>query len=392
MTQNTQIDQKIINNAISAYLMLFISGAFLLNTDNIYINNSFVKSHTKRALLLHIIALFSYIVFISNSFLIGISLFGYNLNSIIASTIFLIVLAFMLYGMYKAQLGEAFHIKELILKWEKKKIILSQTNNKLKEQEKLTFILGFIPFIWYIINGSHSQNNTIKNIIFINQVSSVFIMCVYLFWYTNLSVIFGLIYLIYWVFSSINLVVNNSIFLVNFKRIYSMEDAMLFVKSICIYLKKYFWKQVFSGFRSVYEWKKEQRISDEKYNEKLLEEKKDTSIPKIIIYIPFINLIFLFLRQSKYRFHIINWLMITLLFILCFILQYFHVLWFQFHVLLFFPMFFWIGFLHSRPAYKMPFIYDVFESLTFTKKKIIASKQAIQKKHNEEHSENIIVK
>lgn len=40
------LNQKIINNAISAYLMLFISWMLLLNKTNKNINNSFVRSHT----------------------------------------------------------------------------------------------------------------------------------------------------------------------------------------------------------------------------------------------------------------------------------------------------------------------------------------------------------
>lgn len=42
-----QKDRKIINNAISAYFMIFVSGFFLLNKDNPYLNNDFVKGHTR---------------------------------------------------------------------------------------------------------------------------------------------------------------------------------------------------------------------------------------------------------------------------------------------------------------------------------------------------------
>jgi len=64
-----EIHQKSKNNAISAYLMLFISGLFIFNKSNEYINNNFVKSHTKVAFLIHISFLLNYIVFISFDFL-----------------------------------------------------------------------------------------------------------------------------------------------------------------------------------------------------------------------------------------------------------------------------------------------------------------------------------
>jgi hypothetical protein len=51
---NNNISEKVKGNAISAYLMVFISGLFLLNKTEPNINNSFVKSHTKSAMLIHL--------------------------------------------------------------------------------------------------------------------------------------------------------------------------------------------------------------------------------------------------------------------------------------------------------------------------------------------------
>ena len=45
------INNKIINNAVSAYLMLFISWMLLINKSNPYINNDFVKNHTKSSII-----------------------------------------------------------------------------------------------------------------------------------------------------------------------------------------------------------------------------------------------------------------------------------------------------------------------------------------------------
>ncbi|NCO31585.1 hypothetical protein GW891_01940 [bacterium] len=60
-----KINQKVINNAISAYLMVFISWLFLFNKDNENINNDFVKNHTKSAMTIHLMIILNYIIFVS---------------------------------------------------------------------------------------------------------------------------------------------------------------------------------------------------------------------------------------------------------------------------------------------------------------------------------------
>jgi len=96
MEQNI-IHKKSINNAISAYLMVFISSLFLFNKKNEYVNNEFVKSHTKIAFLIHFSFLLTYIIFISFSFLKNVSILNYNLNYFLASTIFTFLFITLLY-------------------------------------------------------------------------------------------------------------------------------------------------------------------------------------------------------------------------------------------------------------------------------------------------------
>jgi uncharacterized membrane protein len=67
LENNGNISQKVIGNAISAYLLMFISGLFFFNKTNENINHPFVKAHTKTAMLIHLGFLVTYIVFISNS-------------------------------------------------------------------------------------------------------------------------------------------------------------------------------------------------------------------------------------------------------------------------------------------------------------------------------------
>jgi len=54
--ENTQehIKDKIKNNAIIAYLFIFVNITFLFNKNNALLNNDFVKNHTKTAILIHL--------------------------------------------------------------------------------------------------------------------------------------------------------------------------------------------------------------------------------------------------------------------------------------------------------------------------------------------------
>jgi hypothetical protein len=58
--ENTQehleenIEDKIKNNAIIAYLFILVNITFLFNKSNRLLDNSFVKNHTKTAILIHL--------------------------------------------------------------------------------------------------------------------------------------------------------------------------------------------------------------------------------------------------------------------------------------------------------------------------------------------------
>lgn len=64
MEHPIETNEKIRKNAISAYLMLFVSGFFLSNTHNPLLANDFVKAHTKTAFLLHISFLAVVLIFL----------------------------------------------------------------------------------------------------------------------------------------------------------------------------------------------------------------------------------------------------------------------------------------------------------------------------------------
>jgi len=112
MSQN--IEQKTLNNAISAYLLIFISGLLLLNKDNKYINNDFVKNHVKASIIIHIWFAINYIIFITNSLWYQINIFWYWLNLIIANIIFIFLLWLTLVWIYKSYKWELFDIWNFI--------------------------------------------------------------------------------------------------------------------------------------------------------------------------------------------------------------------------------------------------------------------------------------
>ena len=67
----------------------------------------------------------------------------------------------------------------------------------------------------------------------------------------------------------------------------------------------------------------ERKQQEEIQNEQLLENLKNMKLPKFLIYIPFINIFFIFIKNSQYSFHIKNGIIITLLLSLTFLASYF---------------------------------------------------------------------
>jgi hypothetical protein len=65
--------------------------------NNEYIDNDFVKSHTKTALLLQLFLVATWFLFLHLSILSGFVFLNYGLNEIISIIFFLFTFAFMLY-------------------------------------------------------------------------------------------------------------------------------------------------------------------------------------------------------------------------------------------------------------------------------------------------------
>lgn len=388
MNKPEAIHKKTINNGISAYLMVLISGAFLFNKDNEYLNNSFVKSHTKIAFLIHISFLINYVIFISFNFLKEFSVLNYSINYVLASSIFCILFLALLYGIYKASKGEVFKISDFLTLWKTEKIVDIDGNAQLDEKDKLTLILAQVPFVWYIINGKYNEQKSVKDIVFLNMLVSIIITIIFILGYTNIVLILLLWYIIFGVFSSINILVNDTIIGLKLNFIPKPEEKITLIKSFFKYLHNYSSGKEFIWITQLKDTQRTKRSTEEAFNTSILEEKKDVPFPKFLIYIPVINIFTLKFVSTKQRFHIINWVIITLLLIIISVLNYFYILPSTFALLLLFPITFGIGYINSRPAYKMPFIYEIYETLVKIKNIFKKSKSSIAEKKAEEHIEN----
>ncbi|MDQ7022780.1 MAG: hypothetical protein Q9M97_04590 [Candidatus Gracilibacteria bacterium] len=83
--------------------------------------------------------------------------------------------------------------------------------------------------------------------------------------------------------------------------------------------------------------------------------------------------------------------MITIFFIIFIILNNYYYINSSSFILLLFPIFFGLGYINYRPAYKIPIIYDLYEILNYIKNIFIKTKKDIKKRKAENHSETMKV-
>lgn len=385
---NTQnLDPKIKANAISAYLLLFISGTFLFNKDNPLLNNSFVKSHTKVALLIHFWFLFTYIVFISFWLGFDFSILNYSLNQIIATSIFIILFIALLFWMYKASSWEEFSLVQTV-KLKNWNLFNRKEENSFNEKDKLSVILSRTPFVGFLIYPKLKDSEIIQNSTKLNMIITFIIFVLYVFWNPNLATLLLLAYIIVVVFLSINLITRSEVVNINLESIPDLKETRILIISVFKYLKLYFSTKDFRWFKEIFEQVKNEDEVRLNNDEKYLNEKADFKLPSIITYIPVLNIISLFNLNSKLQKHIINGLVITSLFILSWIF-----LWFsnKIQLLLLFPLFFGVWHLKTEASYEIPFLHDIYKILAYT---IIKTKNLfsfLHKKHKEEKSETLKV-
>ena len=381
-------NKKIIANAVSAYFMIFISLAFLFQKKNTYLNNSFVKSHTKTAFIIHMMFLITYVVFVSFGLGKEFSVLWYWVNTILASVIFIGLLAMLLYGIYRANKWEVLTADELLTLSRQDALVEVEKKN-FSEQEKVSIILSYIPFLGYIVYGQNYTNPILKNINKVALLAWIFITLLFVFSSYNLGLLFSLAYIVFVVFSCTVLISKDELIKINIDRVPGPEDKIVIQKSLLTYLGKYFWKKDFIELKKIIETKKQERILLEKKDTESLSKLSDVSLPKKLIYIPFFVLIYLPQLKSKQNLHIKNSLWITLLIILSWSIFGIHS---TVQVFALFPIAYWVW-LIDRIWYKMPYAYEaykiIFEKILW---KIFWVFKKWEKLHKTEKREKLIAK
>lgn len=375
-------------NAAVTYLMFLISWLMLLQKKQ-DINNDFVKSHVKSAMILHILISINFIIFNFFWLFKWINIWLFSLNTILIKFIFFILFSAIFIWFYKAYNWEKFKSLDFIKFKSDKKILDINKDWNFWEKDKLTFTISYIPFLWQIIWSKYDKNEYIKEILKINTFVTFILFLLFLNNYNNLYQIILLIYFIFIAFIWVTLFGKSELFTIKLNKYFHFWELYNLIKNLFIYIKNYIsWK-----FKTFEQIKLEQEKKFEQQNIKIIEEINNLekiNIPKYLIYIPIINLPLVLFKKNKYQLHIINWFIISLLFILSIILILFKIVSIKFIFIFLLPISYWIWNLYNI-YYKMPLIYDIsifFKNFfSFFKK----SKKIISEKRKEVNEVKIIV-
>lgn len=355
------MNKKIKNNAICAYFGLGL--LLMIPTKNNYINNEFVKSHSKTATLIHFIFLITYIIFISYWFLAKIHIWDFGLNNIIAPIIFILLFLLLIYWAYKASLGEDFLVKD-VTKLTKTDNLIKIKNSNLNEQWVFTIILSLIPFIWFIIKWKflNYKSPIIENNLKLNLALTIIIFSVFLSWYENLWILLILFLSIFIVFYAAFIILNKNIINFNLEKIPTFEEWIYFSLWFIKYFLWYFWKNKFQTLKeNIAYYTEKRKIELDKNNQKI--NNKEAKFNEIFYFVPYLNILGIIDYNSKNTFLVKNWLIITLLSIIFIFLNN------NLQILIIILAFF--GYWYSKHLnYQFPILWNIFNFIENIFKKI----------------------
>jgi len=368
------MEQKIKNNAVSCYFGLWFL-ILIRKSKNEYINNSFVKNHAKTASLIHLWFLINYIVFINFWFLSNLWFFySIDIRYIISTAIFLWLFWILIYWVYKSNIWETFSFSD-VKKITKTEEFLKIDEIKLNEQWIFSMIFSLIPLFWFINRWKYYnyKSKMIENNIKLNLIFTLFVSVLFIFENNSLWYLFILFYAIFVVFYAILLISKSHIININLEYIPTAEEIFFNFLKMKIYLINYLkWK--FTNLKDIDILLKNEMKEKQENNLKELNNFKENKIKPLFYYIPIINIINFLDINSKYRFHTINWLILTFISIP---LVYF--IWIEYMIFIFIIIFFSIWYL-KKLNYKIFFLYDIF-NIFF--KIFINSKNKIKEKKEE---------
>ncbi len=348
--KNTQLK----NIAISSYFLILISWLMLLIKKNPNFSNKFVKSHIKVAFLLHLLIFSVIIIFLFYWNFNFFSFYNFNSNQIISSILLFFLFLALLYWMYKAYLWENMNIKEFNIKNKKNKIVNLQDNIKITEKWIFSIILTYIPFLGFLLSWK-IKSGSFLNILKFNTYFTIFLIIIYIFWKNSTWNFLVLAYTIFIVLTWIMLVINRTFIKINLSKIPSFSEINDYLKIFFNYIINFFKNNFleFSKVKKIYFEKKEKKeiLELEKLNKN-----KDLQIYKKLIYFPILNFIFIFFINTKYKNHIINWILLSILTIIFYFFNFNK----YYYLFIIMWIFYWIWNLKNI-NYKFPFLYNFYE-------------------------------
>ncbi len=359
MDEKIQINQKIRNNAIIAYLFIFVNILFLFSKNNSFLNSEFVKSHTKTAIMIHIWFLINTIIFAYYWLWFYGEIMGYTISDIIAIVVYLGLFVLMLLAMYKAYCGKFFILTQVMDYKNHKNLLDIDSSWSFDEKNKVTLIFSRIPILGFLILPSYKENKLIENNTKFNLIFTGTIIFLYVFWNNNLANFLLLIYIIFMVYSSINIFVRNEVINIKLDKFPFPREILNYLKVSFVYLYNYInSKKEFRDFESLFKNFSDAENKRSQVELKFLKSLENFKLNKYLVYIPLINFISLFNLNSKQKNHIINGFLISISFIVLALIYSFDN---KYQLFLLIPLFFAIWNLKAwNLNYKIPFLYDIF--------------------------------
>ena len=351
---SNQIEQKIINNAVSAYFWL--GPLLLLNKTDSSINNTFVRGHSKTATLLMLfgIAMFLFLKFFS--FLGQYSIFGYDLFYILKTIFVLWVFTAFVYGAFRAFNGRVFTITEIPDLTHTRNLVQISKSKVTKEQDKTSIIMSYIPFFGYFLYPQLKKYPSIQSVNKINLYSTIAILFFYTTGKAGLATLLFLLYIIYVVYTAMTLYAKWEIKIPKLEKLWSFEELYIRAKAFCQYIYNYTSRDKrFREYELYYKIEKAAQAKQAKLILKDLLPRKSLPFPKAILYIPFINIVWVFFLDTRYRTHIINGLCINVLLISIWVLTGFNS---AYSLFILFPISYGLAY-RRKIDYRFPLIYDI---------------------------------
>lgn len=328
-----ELNKKIIGNAVAAYFMVFVS-IFFLWSKKPYVNHEFVRSHVKSAFTLHI--LMAIMLFVMNyPFLRSVHLLWYSLNTIITAGLSLCIFWGILYGMYMAHSSKTVSIWEIFHKAGTSKGFISTSwSEKISEENSLVLILAHVPFLGYIVYPRHKQVAHIRDISQLNFVTTLVSVLVFIAWYTSLASLIMLAYIIYSVFQSIRLTIEDEITTFNLDIVPTVGEKYILQKSLFTYIWNNLKKNSFMPLSKIIAEKTLAAENREKKDIQALTWKQSFQLRNAAVLVALFVITILTLSWNSP-------VLILFLFPLCYALWY-----------------------RERKAYRIPYIYDIYAFIT----------------------------